>query len=56
VFLEAARQIGVDPKLCMAFEDANLGIQAATAAGMTVVDVRHYYKPAPAAGSPKPKA
>jgi beta-phosphoglucomutase family hydrolase len=49
VFLEAAKQIGVDPKLCLAFEDANLGIQAATAAGMTVIDVRQYYKPAPAA-------
>jgi beta-phosphoglucomutase family hydrolase len=53
VFLEAARQIGVDPRLCMAFEDANLGIQSATAAGMTVVDVRHYYKPAAAAVRPK---
>jgi beta-phosphoglucomutase family hydrolase len=49
VFLEAARRIGVDPKSCMAFEDANLGIQAATAAGMTVVDVRPFYRPAPAA-------
>ena len=40
VFLEAARQLGVDPKLCLAFEDANLGVQAAEAAGMRVVDVR----------------
>ena len=40
IFLEAARRLGVDPKLCMAFEDANLGIQAATAAGMVVIDVR----------------
>jgi beta-phosphoglucomutase family hydrolase len=40
VFLEAARRLGVDSKLCMAFEDANLGVEAATAAGMTVVDVR----------------
>jgi HAD superfamily hydrolase (TIGR01509 family) len=43
IFLEAARQLAVDPKLCMAFEDANLGIQSATAAGMIVVDVRPYY-------------
>lgn len=43
VFLEAARQLGVDPKLCMAFEDANLGIQSATAAGMLVVDVRPHH-------------
>src|SRR4051812_8690250 len=41
IFLEAARRLGVDPKLCMAFEDANLGVQAATAAGMLVVDVRN---------------
>ena len=40
VFLEAARRLGVDPALCMAFEDATPGIQAATAAGMLVVDVR----------------
>ena len=40
IFLEAARRLGVEPKLCMAFEDANLGIQAATAAGMLVIDVR----------------
>jgi beta-phosphoglucomutase family hydrolase len=40
VFLEAARRLDVDPKLCMAFEDANLGVQAATAAGMMVIDVR----------------
>lgn len=40
IFLEAARQLGVEPSLCMAFEDANLGIQAATAAGMMVIDVR----------------
>jgi len=44
VFLEAARRIGVDPALCMAFEDANLGVQSATAAGMLVVDVRHLPK------------
>ena len=40
IFLEAARQLGVDPSLCLAFEDANLGVQAAEAAGMRVVDVR----------------
>ena len=40
IFLEAARRLGVAPELCMAFEDANLGIESAQAAGMTVVDVR----------------
>lgn len=44
VFLEAARRIGVEPTLCLAFEDANLGIQAARAAGMDVIDVRQYPK------------
>ena len=42
VFLEAARRLGIDPALCMAFEDATPGIQAATAAGMRVVDVRPF--------------
>jgi beta-phosphoglucomutase family hydrolase len=44
VFLEAARRINVDPTLCMAFEDANLGVQSATAAGMMVIDVRQLPK------------
>jgi HAD superfamily hydrolase (TIGR01509 family) len=39
-FLEVARRINVPPGDCMAFEDANLGIQSATAAGMLVFDVR----------------
>lgn len=42
IFLEAARCIGIDPQQCMAFEDANLGVQSATAAGMLVVDIREY--------------
>ena len=40
IYLEAARRLGVEPKLCMAFEDATPGVQAAEAAGMIVVDVR----------------
>lgn len=40
IFLKAASLIGIAPTDCMAFEDANLGIQAATAAGMLVFDVR----------------
>ncbi|MEI6560683.1 MAG: HAD-IA family hydrolase [Verrucomicrobiota bacterium] len=36
-FLEAARQIGVPPERCLAFEDTALGIQSATAAGMKTV-------------------
>jgi beta-phosphoglucomutase family hydrolase len=42
IYLEAARRINVHPTLCAAFEDANLGVQSAQAAGMYVVDVRHF--------------
>jgi beta-phosphoglucomutase family hydrolase len=40
IFLESARRIGVSPECCMAFEDGDLGIQSAAAAGMQVIDVR----------------
>ena len=36
-FLEAARRIGVAPERCLAFEDTQLGITSATAAGMKTV-------------------
>ena len=39
VFLKAAERIGVDPKDCVAFEDAAPGIMAAQTAGMKVVSV-----------------
>ncbi len=39
VYLRAAELIGVDPKRCHAFEDTKLGIDAAQAAGMQVVDI-----------------
>ncbi len=45
IFLEAARLLGVDPKDCIVFEDADMGIQAAKAAGMEWVDVREYSDP-----------
>ncbi len=41
IFLEAARRIGIDPALCRAFEDTDLGMQAIRAAGMDGVDVRN---------------
>lgn len=40
IYLEAARQLGVDPARCHVFEDGDPGIVAAHAAGMTVTDVR----------------
>jgi HAD superfamily hydrolase (TIGR01509 family) len=40
VFLEAARRIGIDPTRCRAFEDTEIGIASARAAGMDVIDIR----------------
>ncbi len=40
IFLEAARQIGVAPECCRAYEDTDLGMQAIRAAKMEAVDVR----------------
>jgi beta-phosphoglucomutase family hydrolase len=40
IFLEAARQLGVPPQFCRAYEDTDLGMQAIRAAGMEAVDVR----------------
>jgi len=39
-FLLAARKLGVPPEECVAFEDTDDGVAAATAAGMLVLDVR----------------
>jgi HAD superfamily hydrolase (TIGR01509 family) len=39
MFLEAARRLGVAPADCLVFEDAQPGIEAAKAAGMSVVVV-----------------
>lgn len=38
-FLRCAELLGVDPSQCVVFEDAQLGLQAATSAGMAAVDV-----------------
>jgi HAD superfamily hydrolase (TIGR01509 family) len=34
IFLEAARQLGTDPRFCLVIEDAIAGVKAAKAAGM----------------------
>jgi HAD superfamily hydrolase (TIGR01509 family) len=39
LYLHAARTLGVDPAECIAFEDSIPGVQAALAAGMTLVHV-----------------
>jgi HAD superfamily hydrolase (TIGR01509 family) len=38
-FLIAAERLGVEPKDCLVFEDTDMGIQAATAAGMASVKI-----------------
>jgi beta-phosphoglucomutase family hydrolase len=40
IFIEAARRLDVSPTECYAFEDADLGLQAARAAGMVAIDIR----------------
>lgn len=39
VFLNAAREIGVDPAVCIVFEDAVAGVQAALNANMKVIGI-----------------
>lgn len=45
VFLEAARRLGVPPRVCCVYEDSDLGIEAARRAGMTWFDVRTVHTP-----------
>lgn len=45
VFLEAAKRLNVAPHNCLVYEDADLGVEAAAAAGMDVIDVRQFYQP-----------
>jgi beta-phosphoglucomutase-like phosphatase (HAD superfamily) len=40
LYLLAAKKLGVDPTRCVAYEDAELGMESARRAGMVVVDVR----------------
>ena len=47
VFLEAARQLGVEPHACVVFEDSDLGLLAAERAGMLGIDIREWTVPEP---------
>ena len=42
LFFRAAELLGVDPKRCLVFEDAEPGFVAAKAAGMDYIDVRPF--------------
>ncbi len=44
-FLEAARRLAARPERCVVWEDSDLGIAAATAAGMHWIDVRSFHMP-----------
>jgi beta-phosphoglucomutase family hydrolase len=41
-FLKCAEAMGVNPEVCQVFEDGDLGLQAAAAAGMIPTDIRPY--------------
>jgi beta-phosphoglucomutase-like phosphatase (HAD superfamily) len=49
LFLHAAELLGVEPKRCLVFEDAEPGFLAAKAAGMDYIDVRPFRASMPAA-------
>lgn len=49
-FLEAARRLGARPAHCVVWEDSDLGIAAAEAAGMAWIDVRAFHRPARVGG------
>jgi HAD superfamily hydrolase (TIGR01509 family) len=40
IFLEAARQLGIAPENCRAYEDTDIGLEAIRKGGMDAVDVR----------------
>lgn len=52
IFLEAARQLEAEPAMCIGFEDADLGMQAISAAGMMAVHVNSLRKIIPSGAKP----
>jgi HAD superfamily hydrolase (TIGR01509 family) len=49
IYIEAARRIGVEPANCLAIEDSDAGVLAASAAGMITVMVPDLKAPSPQA-------
>jgi HAD superfamily hydrolase (TIGR01509 family) len=47
IYLEAARRLGVRPDHCVAFEDSNVGVRAAAAAGAMPIMVPDVAPPLP---------
>lgn len=47
VFLKAAELLGVAPRECLVYEDSDLGLRAAAAAGMDAIDIRRFHQPRP---------
>jgi len=47
IYLEAARRLGVAPERCIAFEDSNIGLEAAHAAGTMAFMVPDLLQPLP---------
>jgi HAD superfamily hydrolase (TIGR01509 family) len=48
IYLEAARRLGVDARACVAFEDSENGVLAASCAGMRVIMVPDLHQPSAA--------
>jgi HAD superfamily hydrolase (TIGR01509 family) len=49
IYLEAANRLGVDPEACVALEDSDAGVLAATAAGMVTLCIPDLKPPSEAA-------
>jgi HAD superfamily hydrolase (TIGR01509 family) len=47
IYLEAARRLGIAPERCLAFEDSNIGLEAAHAAGTMAFMVPDLLQPLP---------
>ena len=56
VYLEAARRLGVAPERCLAFEDSNIGLEAAHAAGAMAFMVPTCCSPCPKRGPDRSKS